>query len=195
MRIIGCDPGISGALCLIEEGAGRRIEHFEFFDMPTIGETPNHEIDALLLYQWIKEAQADRAILENVRPMPSIPGKDGKRRDMGATSAFNFGGTVKSIRACFVIARVPIVLVTPAKWKKHFGLKGSDKEPSRQRALELFPLTAEQLKRKMDHPRAEALLIARYGGLLAKIEAGGEPEPAMEPPVGKPGMDDIEVPD
>lgn len=75
-------------------------------------------------------------------------------------------------------------VLRPQVWKEHFGLinrekipKGLDpkeetkirneryrdsKEASRLLAIELFPDQADLLKRKMDHDRAEALLIAKY---------------------------------
>jgi crossover junction endodeoxyribonuclease RuvC len=56
-----------------------------------------------------------------------------------------------------------MTLVTPAVWKKHHCLSGSDKERSRIRAIEMFPYAAGQLTRKKDHARAEAMLIAKYG--------------------------------
>jgi len=48
----------------------------------------------------------------------------------------------------------------PQIWKKAFSL-GKDKEQTRLRAQQLFPGTA--LRRKKDHGRAEALLLALYG--------------------------------
>ena len=59
--------------------------------------------------------------------------------------------------------KVPMILVTPQKWKRHFRLIGSDKEASRTMALRLFPACAEHFQRKKDHGRAEAALLARYG--------------------------------
>jgi crossover junction endodeoxyribonuclease RuvC len=52
-------------------------------------------------------------------------------------------------------------LVRPTEWKKSLGLTGKDKEASRQRALQLFP-AQEQLARKKDHHRAEAVLLAYW---------------------------------
>jgi hypothetical protein len=58
--------------------------------------------------------------------------------------------------------QVPLHLVTPGKWKKHFQLT-SDKEQSRELAIRLFPGSAFQFNRKKHHGRAEAALLARYG--------------------------------
>jgi crossover junction endodeoxyribonuclease RuvC len=56
--------------------------------------------------------------------------------------------------------RMPYTPVRPVVWKKAFSL-GKDKEASRLRAQQLFP--SADLRRKRDHGRAEALLLAWYG--------------------------------
>ena len=52
--------------------------------------------------------------------------------------------------------------IRPNIWKGKMGLKGQDKEASRFKALNMYPHVAESLKRKQDHDRAEALLLATY---------------------------------
>jgi len=59
----------------------------------------------------------------------------------------------------FSIGLITYMDVTPAKWKKHFGLS-SEKEQSRAMASKMFPEAALHLKKH--HDRAEALLLARY---------------------------------
>jgi hypothetical protein len=58
---------------------------------------------------------------------------------------------------------VPCTLVVPRKWQAMWGLKGNDKEGHRQAAIRLIPNAHALLKRKLDHQRADALLIALYG--------------------------------
>lgn len=48
----------------------------------------------------------------------------------------------------------------PVKWKRGMGLIGKDKEASRHKALGMFP--SADIRRKKDHNRAEALLLAEY---------------------------------
>ena len=50
--------------------------------------------------------------------------------------------------------------IRPGVWKRALGLSG-DKEQARLRAMQLFP--AADLRRKKDHGRAEALLLAYCG--------------------------------
>ena len=67
---------------------------------------------------------------------------------------------------------IPLTIIEPTAWKKFHGLRGGEKEASRQRALMLFPSAHALLARKKDHGRAEAALIAlslvpqvsRHGG-------------------------------
>ena len=54
----------------------------------------------------------------------------------------------------------PVVGVSPADWKRTFGLRRSDKDASRAAAARLFP--GADVARKKDHNRAEALLLAEY---------------------------------
>ncbi|KAK8513394.1 hypothetical protein V6N12_052583 [Hibiscus sabdariffa] len=66
-----------------------------------------------------------------------------------------------------------VIPVPSLSWKKEFELTGagSTKDDSRRLASTLFPSLSDMLKRKKDHGRAEALLIAAYGkGLRTKVD-------------------------
>ena len=65
------------------------------------------------------------------------------------------------VRGVIAASGVPLHLVSPAKWKRHFGLD-ADKEKARALALRLWPTRADLFGRKKDHGRAEAALLARY---------------------------------
>jgi crossover junction endodeoxyribonuclease RuvC len=56
--------------------------------------------------------------------------------------------------------QMPYTTIRPIIWKKALGL-GKDKEQARLRAMQLFP--GADLRRKKDHGKAEALLLARWG--------------------------------
>jgi crossover junction endodeoxyribonuclease RuvC len=75
------------------------------------------------------------------------------------------------VRGVIAAAGIPLHLVSPAKWKRAYGLD-ADKEKSRALALRLWPARADLFGRKRDHGRAEAALIARYGAERI-ISAGG----------------------
>ena len=56
-----------------------------------------------------------------------------------------------------------MTIIEPSTWKKFHHLHGGDKEPARQRALQLFKNAHAMFARKKDHGRAEAALIALAG--------------------------------
>ena len=158
MDLLAVDPGLSGGLCFMQAGV-----IVEVLDMPTLSDGSNRQLDVMAICRRIDKWKPRIAIIENVQPMPSIPGANGVRRGMGAASSFRFGFAVGQIRAIAVCYGLEVRLVHPVTWKRHFGLKGPDKEQSRQRALELVPDAAPWLARKKDHNRSEACLLALYG--------------------------------
>ncbi|EIE27621.1 hypothetical protein COCSUDRAFT_52223 [Coccomyxa subellipsoidea C-169] len=71
--------------------------------------------------------------------------------------------------------------VTSRAWKIDLQLNGKGKEGSRLLAIRLFPSAAELLKRKKDHGRAEAMLIAAWAlGLRIQADSG---DVIVAPPV------------
>jgi len=170
-RLLAIDPGISGAACLFVCGSLVPIEPGGLIDLPTVGDAKQREIDVLAFRDWMLQMEPDECIIEQVQAMPSIPGPDGVRRSMGAASSFNFGGAYRVLKAIPMLFNIPTRPVTPQRWRKLYGLKGGEgsKETSRQLALQKWPCLSSYLNRKMDHQRAEAVLIANY---LWKTETG-----------------------
>jgi crossover junction endodeoxyribonuclease RuvC len=153
MKIIGIDPGLSGAIAIIEEN---KIK--ELFDMPVMsdGKKNKRQLNSALLVKLIKDNIED---LENtvmvVEQVNAMPGQ-------GVTSMFNFGQTFGAIKGICAALGLPIFLVRPAKWKKHFELINSSKDASRTKAIEMYPSISEQLSKKKDVNKSDAILIARY---------------------------------
>ena len=152
MIVIGVDPGLSGAIASYD-GTNLVVE-----DMPTIQFKGTkkmktrivlHELAAMLQVQF---DGADHAYIEEVSAMPG----------QGVTSMFNFGTSFGIIQMGVAMLGTPITLISPVKWKAEMGLN-SEAEKSRSRALQLFPNSVEKFKRKMDHNRAEAALLAWFG--------------------------------
>ena len=164
MVIIGIDVGINGAaaaLCPADDEGPEFIS--DAIDLPTIPDGTKNQIDEIALARWLRLVGATHAVIENVRAMPSIPGKDAVRRSMGSASAFRFGMAAGQIRATCRVRGLEVSFVEPSVWKRWHGLAGPDKENSRQLALQRWPLSAYLLRRKKDHQRAEAMLIAKWG--------------------------------
>ena len=91
-------------------------------------------------------------VVEQVNAMPG----------QGVTSMFNFGQTFGAIKGICAALGLPIFLVRPAKWKKHFELINSSKDASRTKAIEMYPSASEQLSKKKDVNKSDAILIARF---------------------------------
>lgn len=191
MRVVGIDPGKSGACGLFQPTGDRGLAGvaLDAIDIPIL----NDEVDPRGLARWLDKAKPDHVFIERVWAMPSFPDpKTGERRQMGAATSFEFGDTFGMIRATVVVCGWPHSYVSSGKWKKFYGLKGPKKEPSRQRALELMPAAEDLLARKKDSGRAEALLIARYGVAVLRSIVAAEHAP-VEP--RKPRRVDEDIPE
>lgn len=166
MRVLGIDVGINGAAAIYAQ-ADPGLNRPHLFDLPVIGQDAQREIDVRALAKEIRPFQVGHAFIEHVWAMPSMD-RDGKRVGMAANAAWRFGFAIGQIRATVALLGIPITLVIPPKWMKLYGLKGGieNKESHRQKAIQLMPDCADNLHRKKDHQRADALLIARYGWLL-----------------------------
>jgi crossover junction endodeoxyribonuclease RuvC len=151
--IIGIDPGVTGAIAFLEDDGS----FVEVFDMPTkvVGKknfvNPQELTESLDGSDWYSRATV---FLEKVHSMPG----------QGVASMFNFGMGYGIIQGVLAGLGMECTLVTPQGWKKRAGLIGQDKDKARLLAIGLFPEAADQLQRKKDIGRADALLIAEFGG-------------------------------
>jgi Holliday junction resolvasome RuvABC endonuclease subunit len=145
MRVLGVDPGaVSGAYALVTSMQNAIV-------LPTVDDIPivDRQVNAAEWSRIVKQLKPDVAVVEQVGSMPK----------QGVASTFKFGMGCGLIRGVLAGAGVPIISVTPAKWKRHFSLN-SDAEKSRALAIRRFPTAP--LGRKKDHGRAEALLLALW---------------------------------
>ena len=153
MIIIGIDPGISGAISILQN---KKV--LEVFDTPTMidGKKNKKQVNGAQLANIIKnrltENQEIVVIVEHVNAMPG----------QGVTSMFNFGQSFGVVKGICAALNLPIYFVRPAKWKKYYNLINTNKDASRTKAIELYPKNASELSRKKDSNRADAILIARY---------------------------------
>lgn len=156
--IASCDPGLSGALCALRCGTGVP-EFLSVIDVPLMADNSKRQVNVDSLCRWVEKWAPDEAVIENVRPMG---GSGAKAMVMSGASAFRFGMAIGQVRAVFQCYRIPVHLVSPQSWKGAFGIKGKAKEEARLIAINLSPAAAPYLSRKLDHNRAEAVLIGLY---------------------------------
>jgi hypothetical protein len=150
--ILAVDPGLSGALAFYFP----TVDAITAEDMPVAA----GNVDAATITARIAQMKPDLAIVELVASRPG----------QGVASVFKFGCGFGMVRGVIAASGVPLHLVTPGKWKRHFGLD-ADKEKARALALRFWPTRSELFGRKKDHGRSEAALLARYAA--ERIVNGG----------------------
>ena len=153
MIIIGIDPGISGAISIIEN---KKI--LEVHDTPTMidGKKNKRQINSAQVTNIIKETlNKGKKVVVVVEHVNAMPGQ-------GVTSMFNFGQSFGVIKGICAALSLPIYFVRPTKWKKHFNLIKTNKDASRTKIIEVYPEISSKLQRKKDSNRADAILIALY---------------------------------
>jgi crossover junction endodeoxyribonuclease RuvC len=147
-RYLGVDPGLSGALAIVES-IGGIATLLDAIDMPVIGTGRKARVDVLAAAKWIAEHAPSVAYVERAQAFPG----------QGASSGFSYGRAAGAIETVAALHRLPVMMVEPAAWKKKLRLPGKDKEAARQRALSIFPRRHDLLARRRDERRAEAALI------------------------------------
>lgn len=149
MRIIGIDPGLSGALALLDAG-----ELIEIVDI----DASHSRINAAHLAAVIQRWQPDFAICEAVTARPG----------QGVTSMFTFGHGLGTITAVIATLGVPYLLVRPQCWQAYFEFQSSSgkaehKREIADRAEALYPgAPLYGPKGALRDGRSDALLLARY---------------------------------
>lgn len=149
MIILGIDPGINGGAAIYNSENAQT----SLIDLPITGEGAKKRINVQQFRDWVDIPAIDHCVIERAQAMP----------DQGASSGFLYGRAVGALEAVVGCSDIPITIIEATAWKKFHNLKGGSKEQSRQRAIQLVPTAAPLMARKMDHGRAEALLMALYG--------------------------------
>jgi crossover junction endodeoxyribonuclease RuvC len=155
MIIFGIDPGVSGAISVLED---KKI--IEVFDMPTMidGKKNKKQVNGSQVTNIIKERlnnDKEKEVVVVVEHVNAMPGQ-------GVTSMFNFGQSFGVIKGICSALSLPIYFVRPTKWKKHFNLIKTNKDASRTKVIQTYPEISSKLSKKKDSNKADAILIARY---------------------------------
>lgn len=153
-RILGCDPGIGGAIALIDTEAWT----LSVIDMPQeIGKASRKAVSPTLTAQAISAAGADFAFIEDVWSSPGA----------GVASSFAFGRSLGIVLGA-ASASAALTMAKPTVWKSALQVP-RDKTQARTRAVQLFPSAAGLFARVKDDGRAESALIAFWGLLTLKL--------------------------
>ena len=160
MKIMGVDPGASGALVILDTDDRSIV----VIDMPTTkvkrGPRTVNQVDAVALSHALQPYSGEcTALVEKVHSMPG----------QGLVSTFSFGRAAGVLEGVLAALDIPFSLIPPQTWTKAMRLFGG-KDGSRARAQELFPDQAHLFARKKDDGRADAALIACYAA--ERLESG-----------------------
>ena len=106
MIIFGIDPGVSGAISILEN---KKV--LEVFDMPTMidGKKNKKQVNGSQVTNIIKDnLNKDKEVIVVVEHVNAMPGQ-------GVTSMFNFGQSFGVIKGICSALNLPIYFVRPAK--------------------------------------------------------------------------------
>ena len=152
MYTIGIDQGLHGSVAILD--AGGILQGLA--DTPTltvkVPRGTRHVYDAPGLVELLRPYAGlhSHVTIEEAQPMPG----------QGTRSTFTTGYGMGIWVGILATPVLPYTTVRPQVWKRALRLS-RDKEASRLRAIQLFP--GADLRRKKDHGKAEALLLAYYG--------------------------------
>lgn len=160
MLVLGCDPGLTGAISLLRDGALLECEDLPTCSNGTVTGSMKRWIDVPRLWNLLADwsarhdfaGQSVQSVIERPIPMPTLPAQT-------IASQFDTFGAVRAVMAGRM--REPVVCVNPNEWKRFFGLK-SDKDAARATAIALYPQAAQLLKLKKSHNMAESILVAHW---------------------------------
>ena len=153
MIIIGMDPGVSGAICILTDG-----KITEIYEMPTMidGKKNKKQVNGAEVTNIInKELVNEKDINVVIEHVSAMPGQ-------GVTSMFNFGQSFGVLKGICAALKLPVLFIRPVKWKKHFNLINTEKDASRTKVIEVFPYISSKISKKKDSNKADAILIARF---------------------------------
>lgn len=147
MIIIGIDPGLSGAIAVIDSNNKYNLMVCDMPVMP-LSKT-KRQVNLATISKYLKVWKPRYVFLEQVHSMPK----------QGVASSFNFGMGYGGIQGVLYALDISFTLITPQKWKKQFNLIGKDKKMSIPIAQQHFP----NMEIGKKDGRADALLIAEWG--------------------------------
>jgi hypothetical protein len=155
VRIVGVDPGLKGAIALLDSSNGET----EVLVMPVIeGKRPEYDLPSI---KCLLNYPHTHVVVERPQPLPSSIA--------GTIANFHRGRSLGLWEALCCGMSIPVSFVSPRKWQQEMldGIPGEDtKQRSLVAARRLFPTV--DLKRtprctKLDDGFSDALLIAEYG--------------------------------
>ncbi len=159
-KYVGIDPGKTGAIAKIMDDGTERVwfTDAEELDLALLGDVLKSFLEDPGVFVLLEKVQ----VMPRMRKMKTPSGIVEQPAGQGAVGMLNYGIGYGKYLGMLEALKIPYQEIHPMSWKKEFSLIHQPKERSIQVAIQLFPQTADRLKRKKDHGRAEALLLACY---------------------------------
>lgn len=152
MKVIGIDPGLTGAIVVLSG------DEMETFSMPL---QENKDVDFEKVRLILADIGSGHVFLERAMPLA-----------MGAKHAFNYGRGFMALELAVKLSGLAVTYVEPAKWVKlmHEGIS-KDLKPKAKSLIavqRLFPNLVAKIPKtpksgKMHEGVVDALLIAGFG--------------------------------
>jgi crossover junction endodeoxyribonuclease RuvC len=152
---IGVDPGITGALAVLQDGKHLLM----LIDMPTVSSGKSVRVSRSVDSVGLSKAVGGLLAAYPLEYVSAIVEKTFAMPGQGVSSTYSMGHSRGVVEGVFLTKGIPTQLVAPIVWKKKMGFN-SDKEFVRGEISKLFPTAS--LHRKKDHDRAEAIGLALY---------------------------------
>lgn len=172
---MGIDPGLSGFVATISVDGKRVVATASLPLQESVN--AKSRLDPAALYALVQTASS--TAVSCVIEQQQVHARQGSRS--GFTTGYNFG--LLQMAAIASKNETAVTVVSPAKWKRHFGLlehEGSKEErraAAKSHAIEtveqLFPgidLRASIRSRTLSHDKAEAILLALYAKSIYENE-------------------------
>ena len=161
--LLGCDSDAGGALAVVRGPSLGCVASVDVHDCPTY----KVEVNGKLRKRLCVEDMVQLVTSLNIPARTTVFLEEGGvEYGFSAQTAFVQGYNFGLWKGVLAAAGLTVEVVKPQAWKHALGLarSGSSKDDSRHFAAAMFPEVGEvTLRRKKDHGRAEALLIAAYG--------------------------------
>lgn len=154
MKVVGIDPGVTGALALHDGGKLTTLEDMPVFD---------GRVDGAGVSDILRAMDPDAVYIETSHAMPRN----------GTIASFSLGMNTGIVIGVVQSLSHPLFRITPARWKSKMGVTKLDKNGLRGIVREMYPDWQSCFARVKDHNRAEAVLISRYG-VAQMIERANE---------------------
>lgn len=154
MIAIGIDPGLTGAVALVDASGACRIEQLPTVALSGTGMV-RRRIDGQKLGQRLRSwCPVGEPVIVAIEALRTVGW-----RGNAAQTQDSLMRTVGAIEGVLDMLRLSFRAVEPQVWKGFYGI-GAAKREALQKALVLYP--DAPLRLVSDHNKAEALLIAHW---------------------------------